>query len=417
MSSSLPTLNHLAIAGPGLMGLGIARLAARAGVHVLLLGRDTTATQAARERLNTALQRGAAKGHISNAQYEAMMSLIHIAPNPSALADCQLLIECVPEDRVLKTTLLAQLQTALPPSALLASNTSGLPISALAAGLPAAPRFLGLHFFSPVPSMPLVEVVRGTATDDATLALAIHWMRQLGQHPITVRDGPGFFTSRVFAAYLDEAVALVGEGVDVTAIDAAGLALGRAIGPLALLDDIGLRLNLQQAHQARADGLPARFCRPLAEPVLRLLVSAGRAGRRDGGGFYDLQPDRTRTPWPGLSPHFKRQSPQPDAAYIQQRLRWVEVLEALRCLEEGVIASADDADTASRLGLGFPKADGGLLRWVEAFGLARGMSLCEALARAHGGRFAPSPWMRQRSQHPHGLAAFRSTPSVPGTQP
>jgi 3-hydroxyacyl-CoA dehydrogenase len=369
-------LRTLGIIGPGLMGQGIARVAERGGVKVHALGRGA---------------------------------------DLEPLAQCDLVVESVPEDRALKVAVLTAAEQAIGSEALLASNTSGLPITGLARSLLAPQRFLGLHFFSPVERMRLVEVVRGAGTSDAAVAQALAWVRQLGQEPILVRDGPGFFTSRVFAAYLDEAVAMVGEGVAVERIDAAGLALGRAIGPLALLDSIGLTLNLQQSRQASADGLPPRFCRPLARPVLEVLVGAGRAGRRAGGGFYNApNSEKTSTsgesaalgsssagprqPWAGLREHFPPRGVPPSDEHIHQRLRWVEVIEALRCLEEGVIGSADEVDTASVLGLGFPAATGGLLRWAEqqnaACGVVGCVDVCAALAQQHGARFEPPALLR-----------------------
>ncbi len=394
--------------GPGLMGLGLARLAARVGVPVALLGRDLAHAQAGHQRLLAALQRDVARGRLAADEAAAQGARVLPQGSLAALANCELAIEAVPEDRALKRRVLAPMLAALPAHGVLASNTSGLPIAGLAQALPAPERFLGLHFFSPVERMRLVEVVRGPAISPASLQQVLHWVRQLGQQPIVVRDGPGFFTSRVFAAYLDEAVAMVGEGVAAASIDAAALALGRAIGPLALLDDIGLRLNLQQADQARADDLPERFCRPLAQPVLQVLVQQGRAGRRDGGGFYEAASDGTRQPWPGLPRHFPAQGTPPHPSHIGQRLRWAEVLEALRCLEEGGVASADDADTASLLGLGFPAASGGLLRWAEDSGLAAGVALCDKLAREHGPRFAPPNWLRAVADSGAGLAAWRA---------
>ena len=365
---------RVAVIGPGLMGQGIARLLQRAGWPVLLLGREATADEAGLR---------------------------------VQLAGCDLAIETVPEDRALKTALLGRLQRALPAHALLASNTSGLPIGGLGAGLADPGRFLGLHFFSPAERMRLVEVVAGPASSETTVQQALAWMQALGQAPVRVRDGPGFFTSRVFAAYLDEAVALVGEGVEVARIEAAGLALGRAIGALALLDQIGLRLNLQQARQALADGLPPRFCRPLAQPVLARLVAAGRCGRREGGGFFDRLASGERLVWAGLSDLFPLARAQPHTSDLQARLRWAEVLEALRCLEEGVIASADDADTASLLGLGFPAASGGVLRWAEDQGLHHIVAEADRLASKFGPRFEASAWLRDLAGQGLGLQAWR----------
>lgn len=385
---------RIAVVGPGLMGLGIARIAAAAGFQVLLLGRDAAAAQAGHQRMAAELERQVARGRATAEQAAQVLSAVRAAASDDDLRSCTLAIESVPEDRALKRATLQRLQAALPADALIATNTSGLPVSGLAQALERPDRFLGLHFFSPVERMKLVEVVRGQATSQPTLHAALAFVQRLGQVPVVVRDGPGFFTSRVFAAYLDEALALVAEGVSPAVVDAAARDLGRAVGPLALLDDISLALNLQQVEQARADGLPASRCRPLGAPVLAAMVSAGRCGRRLGGGFYDIGGDGTRVPWPGLARLFARASSELPTEMIAQRLRWIEAIEALRCLEEGVLASADDADTASLLGLAYPRADGGVLAWAERFGLAAFVAQAEALADAHGERFRPTPWLR-----------------------
>jgi 3-hydroxyacyl-CoA dehydrogenase/enoyl-CoA hydratase/3-hydroxybutyryl-CoA epimerase len=223
-----------------------------------------------------------------------------------------------------------------------------------------------------------------------------------------VRDGPGFFATGVFAAYLDEAVAMVAEGIAPAAIDAAATADGRAIGPLAVLDETGIALNLAQARQARADGLAPRYCRELAESTLALLVDAGRCGRRDGGGFFDWPAEGARTPWPGLAKTFPTNDRPPDREPIRLRLFAAEVREALRRLEEGIVASADDADDASMLGLGYPKQTGGVLRAAETFGLDAFVDLCGRLATAHGERFAPSPWLHELAARGEGLRPYRS---------
>jgi len=191
-------------------------------------------------------------------------------------------------------------------------------------------------------------------------------------------------------------------------IDEAGVANGRALGPLATFDETGIALNLAQCRQARADGLEARFRRELAEPVLALLVAAGRRGRRAGGGFFDWRDDGGREPWGGLVDAFPLSSTQPDARALGAKLWVAEAREALRCLEEGVIASADDADAASTLGLGFPKRLGGVLRSVEAFSLAGFVGLSDRLATEFGERFAVSPWLRGLAARDRGLMEFRT---------
>lgn len=400
-------VQRIAVVGPGLMGLGIAQVAAAAGVGVVLVGRDAASARAGFDRLAVSVARQVTRGRVSAAAADALLARVQPAGDDEAMSDCELGIESVAEDRAVKCAVLQRMQAALPPGTLIASNTSGLPITGLAEVLLRPGRFLGLHFFSPVERMSLVEVVRGEGTAHASIQEGLAFVRQIGQEPIVVRDGPGFFTSRVFAAYLDEALAMVGEGVAPSMIEAAGVALGRPLGPLAVLDEVSLRLNHQQAVQAAADGLEPRFCRKLAAPVLQRMLVLGRGGRRDGGGFYEHGAASGRRLWPGLSEVFAPVAAAPSPQHLQQRLRWAEVMEALRCLEECKLDSADDADTGSLLGLGFPPATGGVLRWVETEGLASFVDTCTTLAHAHGPRFEPSPWLRALAAQGQGLALWR----------
>jgi len=401
-------MKEIAVVGPGLMGLGIAQVAAAAGWKVWLVGRDAAAAAAGHARLASHLERQVARGRLDRTGAYALLAQVGAVADDTELAGCELAIECVPEDRALKLGVLSRLQDALPAGTLIATNTSGLPVTGLAATLRRPDRFVGLHFFSPVERMKLVEVVRGAATGEATLREALAFVEGLGQTAIVVRDGPGFFTSRVFAAYLDEALAMVAEGVAPASIEQAALSFGRAVGPLAVLDDVSLALNLQQIRQARADGLPSDRCRPLAAPVLEAMLAHGRGGRRQGGGFLDVAADGTRMPWRGLSDLFPLARAQPPLPRLALRLRAIEVLEALHCLEHGVIETADDADTASLLGLGFPRADGGVLRWAETQGLGRFVATCDALARDAGPRFLPSPWLREHAADGRGLRDRRA---------
>ena len=401
-------MDEVAIVGPGLMGLGITQVVAAAGLRVRLVGRDPSAAAAGRARLATQLARLVERGRLAAPAAQALLARVIAVNDDTEMAGCSVAIESVPEQRAMKVAVLHRLQAALPAHALIGTNTSGLPVSGLATSLLRPERFVGLHFFSPVDRMKLVEVVRGAATSDTTLRAALDFVVRLGQTPIVVRDGPGFFTSRVFAAYLDEALALVAEGQDPLRIEAAALALGRAVGPLALLDDISLTLNLQQIEQARADGLPPLSCRPLAAPVLAAMVAAGRGGRRHGGGFFDSATDGTRRPWAGLADLFPRTTQPAADAEILMRLRLAEVMQALHCVEHGVIASADDADTASVLGLGFPVGSGGVLNWAEGFGFPALVAQADALAQVHGARFLPSPWLRKVTADGLGLQRWRA---------
>ena len=405
---------RIAVVGPGLMGLGIAQVAAAAGIEVMLVGRDRASTSAGHARLVSQLERQVSRGRLGADAAAAIAAAVRPTDSDADLVDCDLAIESVPEDRALKETLLRRIEAALPAEAWLATNTSGLPIGGLARALRRPERFLGLHFFSPVERMKLVEVVRSTMTSQTTVDAALAFVATLGQKPIVVRDGPGFFTTRVFAAYLDVALALLGEGVDAAAIEAAALGNGRAVGPLAVLDEVSLGLNLRQADQARSDGLDERFRRPLARPVLERMVALGRGGRRQGGGFYDHPADAPKRLWPGLDALFACSVAQPSGATIAARLCSAETLEALRCLEEGVLASADDVDTGSLLGLGQSAASGGVLRSVESRGIDRFVVACDDLAATSGARFLPSPWLRQVAAAGRGLDAWRRPHGLDG---
>ncbi len=398
---------RLGIVGPGLMGLGIAQITAAAGIPVFLVGHNNASTEAAKQRLITQLEQHVKRGRLTESQLVERMAVIEFSSDIASLSNCTMAIESVPEDRKLKQQVLKQIESTLPEGALIASNTSGLPITGMALALEKRDRFIGLHFFSPVERMRLVELVCGQATSQETVQEALNFVKRLGQHPIVVQDGPGFFTSRVFAAYLDEALAMVNEGISPALVEKAAHGNGRPVGPLAVLDEVSLKLNLQQARQARIDGLPERFCRPLALPVLERMVSLGRSGRHQGGGFYEYPRTGDRHLWLGLATTFALQNQQPPEGVVQQRLRCAEALEALRCLEEGVLTSADDADKASLLGLGFSAQKGGVLHDVEQTGLMNFVAECTGLAHVHGARFTPSRWLHQIADSPDGLGAWR----------
>jgi len=393
MMREAPDDPRVGILGLGLMGLGIAQAAAAEGLRVTLVGRDAASADKGLSRLTMQLRRQVERGRMSADAATTLLGNVEAAHDDSALGECDVVIESVDEDREVKIHALRRIEAAASEGALIATNTSGLPIGGLARAFVRPERFLGLHFFSPVERMRLVEVVHGVATSAEAVRIALAFVARLGKRPIVVRDRPGFFTSRVFAAYLDEALAMLGEGTPASLIEEAAIANGRALGPLAVLDEVGLRLNVQQGLQARADDLEERFCRPLALPVLSRMLERGRGGRRDGGGFYDYPDAGAKSLWSGLAEAFPP-ALAPDRAALALRLACVEAREALRCLEEGVIASADDADAASLLGLGYPAKTGGVLAWVESFGLPAFVEACDQLARNHGSRFAPSPFLR-----------------------
>ena len=400
---------RVGIVGPGLMGLGIAQAVAASGSKVVLCGRSAEAAQAGRRRLTAALEREVARGRLEAAASDEIVGRVEAAESDDELGGCEIVIESVDEDREHEDA------GAAPDRSRGAARNDDRqqhlgPRDQRARASVARHRVgsSACISFRPPPAWPWSRSSRGEATSADCVRSALAFIQQIGKRPVLVRDGPGFFATRVFAAYLDEALAMLSEGVAPQLIEAAAIANGRALGPLAMLDETGLALNLQQARQARADGLEPRFCRPLAEPVLARMAELGRGGRRNGGGFFDWPADGPRTVWPGLASAFPLRIDQPDGEAVKLRLLSAEAREALHCLEEGVIASADDGDAASVLGLGFPKRVGGILRWTEDFGLAAFVTTCDTLAHDNGARFAPSPWLRDLAERGEGLARWRA---------
>jgi 3-hydroxyacyl-CoA dehydrogenase/enoyl-CoA hydratase/3-hydroxybutyryl-CoA epimerase len=398
----------MAVVGPGLMGLGLAHAAAAAGLHVVLVSRNAAAADRGLAQLGIDLQKRVERGRLTPDARLALLAAVSPADSDVAMAPCGLLVEAVSEDRDVKAEVLRRMEAVAAPGAILATNTSGLPVSGLAAALADPGRFIGLHFFSPVDRMALVEVVMGHDTTASTIDTALTWVRRLGKTPIVVRDGPGFFTSRVFSAYLDEAAAMVIEGIGPASIENAATTAGMPQGPLAMLDETGIELNWQQSRQARVDGLADRFCRPLAWSVLDRMVRDGRRGRRHGGGFYDYPVDGPKQLWGGLADWYAPPEHQPEAADIRRRLMSAQALEAARCLEEGTVGSARDADTGSVLGLGFPVKEGGVLAQIERRGLPVFVAECDALADRHGERFRPSDWLRACATDGNGFTRVNS---------
>ena len=384
-------VSRLGVLGAGMMGAGIAYAAAKAGIEVVLL--DTTLEAAERGKAHTQdlLERAVKKGRSTSQARDAVLARIVPTTDYEALAGCELVIEAVFEDRAVKAEVTARAEAVLGVSAVFASNTSTLPITGLAAASRRPANFIGLHFFSPVDKMPLVEIIVGGETSDETLAHAFDFVLQLGKTPIVVNDSRGFYTSRVFATYVMEGMALLAEGVAPRAIEVAGLQAGMPMPPLALQDEVSLSLALQVAEQTRkdaaAEGRP--YVEHPGERALRQLCERGRAGRKAGAGFYDWTQEG-RSLWPGLTQLFPPSAAQPAQSELIDRLLFVQANEAARCYEEGVLRSVADANVGSILGWGFAPFRGGALQFINAMGPVRFVARARELAAAHGPRFAPA---------------------------
>jgi 3-hydroxyacyl-CoA dehydrogenase/enoyl-CoA hydratase/3-hydroxybutyryl-CoA epimerase len=279
----------------------------------------------------------------------------------------------------------------------MASNTSTLPVTGLAELWPHPEEFIGLHFFSPVERMAVVEVIQGRQTSPHALARALDLVAQLRKLPIVVNDSPGFYTSRIFCAYIDEGMAMLAEGVAPALIENAARQAGFATSPLAVTDEVSLDLQQRVIRQAASDGLPARFLRQHARPVVEAMVERGRLGRKSGGGFHDFPPGQAKRLWPGLKELFTPAPAQPPLIDVKHRLLYVEALESARCVEEGVVPEAADGDLGSVLALGYPRWTGGTFSFIDTVGPARFVAECDRLADGYVERFRPSAWLRERA--------------------
>ncbi|SHG10503.1 3-hydroxyacyl-CoA dehydrogenase NAD-binding domain-containing protein [Streptoalloteichus hindustanus] len=394
---------RVGVLGSGMMGAGIARVTAEAGIEVVL--KDVTAEVAAagRDRIAAELAAVVAAGRLAEADRDAVLARITPTGSDADLAGCDLVIEAVPENRELKNAVLAAAEdvvTGSRPDAVVTSNTSTLPITGLAAALRLPERFCGLHFFSPVPKMPLVEIIRGRDSGDEALATAFDYVRRIGKTPIVVNDGRGFFTSRVFGTYATEGIAMVAEGVLPALVENQARLAGFPVGPLAVSDEVSLSLMWHIREQTAAD--LAREGRALPDhpafPVVDLMVNElGRAGRAAKAGFYDYPADGPKRLWPELTTRFHRPELEVDARTLRDRLLFAQALEAVRCLADGVLTSVADANIGSIMGIGFPPWTGGVLQFVNGYGLPAFVARADELAAAHGDRFAVPDLLRERA--------------------
>jgi 3-hydroxyacyl-CoA dehydrogenase / enoyl-CoA hydratase / 3-hydroxybutyryl-CoA epimerase len=388
------TVRKLGVLGAGMMGAGIAYVAAKAGIEVVLL--DTTQSQAEKGKSHSQglLDKAVKRGQRTAEQAASLLTRITPTTGFAALQGCELVIEAVFEDRAVKAAVTRLAESQLGADAVFASNTSTLPITGLAEASSRPDKFIGLHFFSPVDRMPLVEIIVGRKTSDATLAKAFDFVLQIGQTPIVVNDSRGFFTSRVFASYVMEGLAMLKEGVHPRSIEVAGLQAGMPMPPLALQDEVSLSLGVHVAEQTRQDlAAEGRPYEPHpGESVLRQLCEIGRVGRKAGRGFYDwpVDQDGDKRLWPGLAELFPLAIEQPAQQELMDRLLYVQANEAVRCLDEGVLRSVADANVGSILGWGFAPFLGGVLQFVNHVGPARFVERLRELAARHGARFEPA---------------------------
>jgi 3-hydroxyacyl-CoA dehydrogenase/enoyl-CoA hydratase/3-hydroxybutyryl-CoA epimerase len=384
-------LKKIGILGAGFMGSGIASVSAGAGLEVVLIDRDQDSADRGKANVQKSLTEQVNRGRMSPTNRDAILARITATPDYAALAGCDLIVEAVFEDRQVKAEATRKAQ-AVEPNAIFASNTSTLPITSLAETAKDASRFIGIHFFSPVERMMLVEIILGKKTGDAALATALDYVRMIRKTPIVVNDSRGFYANRCVLNYLLEGHLMLMEGVPPPMIENCARMAGMPVGPLALNDEVALDLAWKILQAAEVD-LGPQAINPVQKTLLHLMVEThGRYGRKNGKGFYDYPQNGPKRLWPGLRDlQPKKLDPDKlDVTELKQRFLVTQALEAARTFEEGVVTDVREADVGSILGFGFAPYSGGTLSYIDMMGAKKFVELCKTLEKKHGARFKPS---------------------------
>jgi 3-hydroxyacyl-CoA dehydrogenase/enoyl-CoA hydratase/3-hydroxybutyryl-CoA epimerase len=384
---------RVGVLGAGMMGAGIAHAFAKVGVDVVLKDVGVEGAEKGKAHVAGLVGKQVSRGRMTQDEADAFLARITPTGDPADLAGCDLIVEAVFEDQALKHRVLSEAEAHALPDALLASNTSTLPITGLAEGVQRSADVVGMHFFSPVDRMPLVELIVGEQTSDSALARAYDVVRQIGKTPIVVQDSRGFFTSRVFGTLVLEGAALLAEGLAPMSVERAALQAGFPAGPLTLLDEVTLTLPLKISDEAAKAGSTEDHP---GIAVLRTLVEQGRTGKSSGRGFFDWEPEKRV--WAGLADLFPVSDAVPFAD-AQERLLFAMAIETARCVEERVLNSVEDANIGSIMGIGFPPLYGGVLQYVDQYagGVAGFVARADVLADAYGERFRPPAILLERA--------------------
>jgi len=385
-------LKKIGVVGAGFMGAGIAQVTAAAGLQVVLIDRDQDTADKGKAGLHKALSDRVMKGRMKGNERDELLARITPTADYAALKDCDLVVEAVFEDRKVKSDVIAKIQAVIGDKAILGSNTSTLPITSLASEFKDPARFVGVHFFSPVDRMMLVEIILGKQTGDKALAVALDYVRAIRKTPIVVNDSRGFYTSRVVGTYIREGHLMLTEGVPAAMIENVGRIAGMPVGPLALNDEVAVDLAWKILKATEAD-LGAKTIDPRQKKLLQEMVEKrGRFGRKNGKGFYDYPANGPKKLWPDLV-DLQPKKLNPDTIDIKElklRLLGIQALETARCFEEKVLTDVREADVGSILGFGFAPFSGGTLSWIDMMGTKNFVAACRKLEKKYGARFAPN---------------------------
>ena len=394
-------VNKVGILGAGMMGAGIAYVSAKAGMEVVLLDTAIEGAEKGKNYSTKLLDKAISRGRSTEEKKQALLDLIKTTMSYDDLEGCDLIIEAVFEDVDIKAECTLNSEAVIPDTAVYASNTSTLPITELAKASTRPSQFIGLHFFSPVDKMPLVEIIVGEETDDATLAKGFDYVGQIAKTPIVVNDSRGFYTSRVFGTYVSEGIAMLSEGIHPRSIEVAGMKSGMPMPPLALQDEVSLSLSLHVMEQTKkaleAEG--KTFTPHPAMPVVEKMVNElGREGKKVAKGFYDYPEKGEKHLWPELTELYPTTDAQPSQQDLVDRLLYVQANETAKCFEENVVRTVADANIGSIFGWGFAPNQGGTLQFINSVGVDKFVARSRELASKYGKRFAPAQILVEMAQ-------------------
>ena len=402
------TVAKVGVLGAGMMGAGIALVSALAGIEVVLIDRDRATAEKGKAHTAAYMDEGMKRGKATPERKAAVLDRIAATADHDALGGCDLIIEAVFEDPAVKADATRAALAGAAQETVFATNTSTLPIGELAEVSDRPEQFIGLHFFSPVEKMGLVEIIKGRRTGARAVAKALDFVRQIGKTPIVVNDARFFYCNRCILPYLNEGMRMVAEGIAPALIDNAARQLGFPVGPLQLVDETSIELGARIARATRAamgDAYPDGD----VDDVLFWLEGQGRAGRKAGAGFFDYDASGKRLGyWPGLSDRYPRAATQPGLIEVQHRLMFAQVLEAVRALEDGVLQDIREGDVGAVLGWGFAPWSGGPFGWLDMLGAPYAVARCDALSAKYGPRFTPPALLRDMAAR---NATFHAPPA------
>lgn len=390
-------LQNLGVIGSGMMGTGIAQVAAQSGLSVTLVDKDKVALDRGLAKIKSNLERDIAKGRITQHKADTIVDQISHTTDLNALKDCNFVIEAVFEDPGIKAEIFKQIANIVSCDCLIASNTSTLPISSLAKAVSSPERFVGIHFFSPVQRMALVEIIKGKDTDDQSVARAFDLVRKLRKTPIVVNDSRFFYANRCIIPYINEGLSMVGEGYHPALIENAAKLIGMPLGPLQLIDETSLELAVHIA-KATSKALGDKYKENDADRVVFKLAGIGRLGRKSKAGFYEYDANGKRQElWMGICDLFPQIPEQPSITTVKDRLLLIQVVEAIKAFEDGVLIDVREGDVGAIFGWGFAPWSGGPFSWADNFGIDQTINLCNGLKDQFGNRF-DAPTILQKMQ-------------------